>query len=62
MNADLIHERIENAKLKAGRKDKIFFTGDADWLNKIGFIFPKFIQIVSIYTMNSFTNAFFGKP
>ncbi|MBQ3693801.1 MAG: YggS family pyridoxal phosphate-dependent enzyme [Synergistaceae bacterium] len=26
MNADVIHERIENAKLKAGRKDKIFFT------------------------------------
>lgn len=26
MNADLIHELIENARIKAGRKDKIFFT------------------------------------
>ena len=26
MNADLIHERIENARIKAGRNDKIYFT------------------------------------
>ncbi len=26
MNADIIHERIENARIKAGRKDKIYFT------------------------------------
>lgn len=26
MNADVIHERIENARIKAGRNDRIFFT------------------------------------
>ena len=26
MNADLIHERIENARIKAGRNDKIYFA------------------------------------
>ena len=26
MNADVIHERIENARIKAGRNDKIFFV------------------------------------